>query len=215
MRLTFPALAIICAGCSSTMVPPPPEATHPTNSREEEVAVIEALHRSLDASGAAGCLNAKLDVLAGAESGQARSAQSSEREGKQTAQQIEVAVQRTRNAWTSLRRSEEPLEHATARDLSEAYSRYFFTPRKPRSGIVLTPEEVASDIRLTEDCPARLNRPVIQDDWAFIDRYTGTALLLYALRREAGTWQPLAYKVEVMFATPYPQQDVPPLPAVE
>lgn len=165
----------------------------------EAIAVIVALHRRLDRDGVMGCLNpvlAEPDVSGHErEDAVARLKEAGQRRPGKAAIRADI-VDDVRESWGGVGNGPDfdPLPPPVATALLDAYAdAVMVAPRKGRATL-LTQAMLPDDIRLRSDCGARLSRPTISGDWAFVGSISATAGHLWALRREATGWTLVAHR---------------------
>lgn len=165
----------------------------------EEVAVVVALHRRLDRDGVMGCLNPVLDEpdVSGYEREDAvvRLKEAGQRRPNRTAIRADI-IDDVRESWGGVGNgiTFDPLPAPVAAELLDAYAdAVMAAPRKGR-GTLMTKAMLPADIHLKADCGARLSRPTINGDWAFVGSYSATAGHLWALRRESTGWTLIAHR---------------------
>jgi len=161
----------------------------------DEVAVLVALHRTLDADGSAGCLNPVVDTADLDDSARLDARDELRESGSQrpSRRAVEDAIKASeRGSWGDLTTA--PLDAALEAAVVDAYAAAAMRASSSTRPAMLRAGQLPSDIALRATCHARLGRPTIQGDWAFVGHVSVSAGHLYALRRTGGTWRAVAHR---------------------
>ncbi|RYF08884.1 MAG: hypothetical protein EOO77_24810 [Oxalobacteraceae bacterium] len=155
---------------------PQPNRASADTLRDEAV-VIETLHALLDPKDELGCLNPVLD--ASEFDAEYRKDSSEELEGdvsrKPSRKEVyEYLVSEEQGSWGTVDGKNESLSVPLESEIAKAYANLVMSAPRHRRSRTLQLNDV-SNVSLKADCAARLGRPAIHNDWAFVSMSTASA----------------------------------------
>ena len=155
----------------------------------DEILVIVALQKHLDRRSNIGCLNPHLATTEIDESDRLSAEESLREAGDQipNARQVKQKIADEQHlAWAGVEKEGEILSSETARAIASAYADLAVSAPRRAPEATLVGSEL-SGIILKTDCLAKLHRPIVHGNWAFVERSSFNAGFLYALSRDASS----------------------------